>query len=447
MANQSSTISRRSLLRWGATAGIAGSALAACGSPDTTEPSPGSSGASAGPATLRFAFWGSDDRIRRFQEACELFTEKNPNIQIQPEFGAIDAIRTKTTVAMAAQNLPDVTWLLGDLFPQMVTDGHLLELTPYLDAGIATDGFSDSVLAPGIYDDKQYGLTHGLQSIGVFAKAPVLEELDIPIKTYPEAYTWEEYASYAVQAHEVMGDNFYGTDDPSYAGANNYFRAYARQRGQDLWSDTGDLGFTEDLLTEWLTYWKDLRDSQGTVPTSLALEQNPYFEGAPMIRGLAAFHMRNSNQILELQSLSSEPLVLLPSPGNGGSGNENIGLDPNFLGIASNTDYPDAAVKFVDFLLNDPDRAEIIGTTIGAPPSQAMRDVITPTVSESERQFLEYISFEAAAETKPIPAARPTAGAFQTGMTQAIETLAFDQATIEETITTIFGDLRGQLLA
>jgi multiple sugar transport system substrate-binding protein len=441
------TLSRRKLLQVGSALGaaaVAGPLVAGCGGGGG-----GGSTGGSGSATLRFMFWGSDDRVRRFQEACAKFTEKNPDIIVKPEFGEIDAIRTKTTVGMAGKNLPDVFWVLGDLLPQLGNDGHLMDLGPHLGAtdGIDSEGFTESVLAPGKVEGTQYAMVHGLQSIGLFANRRVLEEVGIPVKLYPDSYSWEEYAKYCAQIHAAKGPKFYGTDNPNYAGAGNFFRAYARQNGQDLWSSTGDVGFTKDLLTEWLTYWQRLQESQATVPVALALEQDPFFEGAPMIRGLAAYHMRNSNQMLELQGLSKDPLVLMPAPGNGGAGNSSIALDPNMLGIAATTKFPEAAVKFVNYLLTDEDRAKIIGTTIGAPPTEKIREVVAPTVTEPEQQFLTYVGFETDADSKPVPTARPTAGAFQSGMTKAFETLAYDKATIPETVDLIFGDLRNKLLA
>ena len=437
------SLSRRSVLRLAGglgAAAVAGPALTACG--DST-----GSGSSKS-ASLRFMFWGSDDRVKRFQQACAKFTEKNPTIKVSPEFGDIDAIETKITVAMSGKNLPDVLWLTSDLLPQLVAGGHLMDLTPHLGAGkgIADDGFTDAIKAPGQVDGKQYAMTHGLQSIGLFAKKNVLDEVGVPVKKYPGSYSWDEFAQVSAQIHTAKGAKFFGTDDPNTGGAADWFGAYARQHDQGLWAENGDLGFTKDLMTEWLTYWKNLRDSQASVPTALALEQNPYFEGAPMIRGLAAYHLRNSNQMLELQSLTKDPLVLMPCPGNGGSGNSAIQLSPNMLAIAANTKNADAALKFTDYLLNDVDRAKIIGTTIGAPPTQAVREAIASSVSDAEKQFLTYIGFEAAAKAKPVHNGLPTSGAFSTDMVKAWRNLAYDKASIQQTVDLIFGDLRAKLL-
>ncbi|RIQ20591.1 ABC transporter substrate-binding protein [Jiangella rhizosphaerae] len=442
-AGAAGALTRRTFLRAAGAvgAGLAGSSLlAACGD----DGGGSSSSGGGGPATIRFAFWGSDDRVRRFQEAVELFHTEHKNIRVEPEFGAIDAIETKTTVAMAGGNLPDVFWIVGPLLPQLGRDGHLVDLSTLMGNGIDGD-FEESLLLSGQVDGVQYALPHGLQSIGLFANQRVLDEVGVEVRKYPEAYTWDEYADICRQIREAMGDQFYGTDEPTYAGAPHFFRAWARQRGENLYSDDGDLGFTEDTLRSWLEYWQELRDSGAAVPPQLALEQNPFFEGAPMIRGLSAFHMRNSNQLLELQGLTEDELTLMPCPGNGGDGVSAIGIDPNILGISADSANQEAAVEFVNFLLNDPKRAEIVGTTIGAPATQAMREHILPTLSEPEAEFIEYIDFEATAPIDPIPPAPDTAGAFQDGVTLAMEELAYGRTSIDDTVAKVFGDLRQTL--
>jgi multiple sugar transport system substrate-binding protein len=445
MAAHDGALSRRTFLQASAAvgAGLAGSGLlAGCGDDGGSSSSGGGGG---GPATIRFAFWGSDDRVKRFQEAVDLFHTEHSTIRVEPEFGAIDAIETKTTVAMAGGNLPDVFWIVGPLLPQLGRDGHLVDLSTVIGNGIDGDGFEDALLLSGQVDGVQYALPHGLQSIGLFANQRVLDEAGVEARKYPDSFSWDEYADVCRQIRAAKGDQFYGTDEPTYAGAPHFFRAWARQRGENLYNDDGDLGFTEDTLRAWLEYWQEMRDSGAAVPPQLALEQNPFFEGAPMIRGLSAFHMRNSNQLLELQGLSEDDLTLMPCPGNGGDGTASIGIDPNILGISADSSNQEAAVEFVNFLLNDPKRAEIIGTTIGAPATQAMREHILPTLSEPEAEFIEYIDFEASAPIDPIPPAPDTAGAFQEGMNLAMEELAYGRISIDDAVGRVFGDLRQTL--
>ncbi|WP_187292826.1 extracellular solute-binding protein [Beutenbergia cavernae] len=440
----SSGLGRRDLLGWGlAGAGVLGAmSLAGCGSGG----SGGGSSGSGGSAALRFMFWGSGDRVERFQGAIDLFHERHPDIRVSPEYADIDAIKTKLSVAMSGGDLPDVFWVHGDLFAPMVAEGKLMELGPLFGDGIDASGFTDSTLAAGgQVDGAQWAISHGLQSVGVFADLTVLEPLGIVPPSYPEAWTWDEYEEISLQVHDALGPDFWGTDEPTYAGAGNYFRAWARQRGEQLWTDDGDIGFTEATFREWAEYWTRMRDAGAAVPVALALEQNPFFEGAPMIRGMAAFHMRNSNQMAELSTLTDHELTLMPSPGNGGEGNRYIGLDPNTMAISADTRNPEAAILFTDFMLNDPERAEIIGTTIGAPPTSAIREHIKPTISEPEAIFLDYIEFEATAELDPVPATPTTGAAFGSGMTRTMEELAYGQLTVDDATARVFGELRDAL--
>lgn len=445
--NQSTNMSRRGLLRLGAAAGamgLAGSTLAACNSNGNGSGSNGSG--SGGSASLRFVFWGADDRVRRFQDACDLFMEQHENIEILPEFGEIGALETRIGVAMSAGNLPDIFWVHAGLFPQMVAEGHVMDLTDHFGQEISSDGFTDALLVNGNYDGRQYSLPHGLQSPCTFAKVPILDELGIPIKTYPESYTWEEYAEYANRAHELMGPDFYGTDEPTSTGYHDPMRAWIRQHGEELWAEDGDVGFTAETLTSWLEYWDELRGNGGAVPPEIHRDDDPFFQGAPMIRNLAAFHLRNSNQIGELQQLSPEELVIMPLPGNGGDGTDNIFMFPNELAIAADTQYPEEALLFVNFMLNDPERAEIIGTTIGSPPTQAMRDAIAPGLDEAEGQFLDYIGFEVEAEPRVMPPSPLNSSGFTGEMNETLDAWAFGQRSVEEAVEHILGSARDQHL-
>lgn len=446
MATQIAQLSRRGLLRLGAaagTAGLAATALVGCGSGGSS--GNGTGGGGSGKASLRFVFWGADDRVRRFQEVADLYMSQNPDTEILVEFGEIGALETQMSVAMSAGNLPDVFWVHGNLFPQMVAEGHVMDLTEHLGQEIKNDGFSESVLVSGNYDGRQFSLPHGLQSPCTFAKVPVLEELGVPIKTYPESYSWEEYAEYAALAHERLGPDFYGTDEPTSTGYYDPMRAWVRQRGEEFYTTDGDIGFTEATLTEWLQYWDALRANGGAVPPAIHRDDDPFFQGAPMIRNLAAFHLRNSNQIGELQKLSPEELVLMPLPGSGGEGTDSIFMFPNNLAVAADTAHPEQALHFVDFLLNDPERAEIVGTTIGSPPTQAMRDVIAPGLDAAEKQFLDYIGFEVEAGPRAMPPSPPTSGAFTGEMTTTLDAWAFGQTSVEDAVAHIFGPARDLL--
>lgn len=396
-----------------------------------------------GPKTVRFAFWGPDARVRIMQRLAEDFTNRNPDISIALEFGTIENHRTKLTVGLASRDLPDVAWITGELLPQLASSGSLVDLSQYYGDLIDNSEFEPAVTAFGNVDGGQYLLTHALQSVALFANTRILEEAGVPVVGYPDAYTWDEFAAHAQKIHEVHGPNFWGTDDPSYVNSMNHFRAFARQNGEELWSPEGpDIGYSRETLTKWLTYWENMRATGAALPASRHLEAAPAFDGSPMIRKLTGFHNRNSNQLLELSRLTEDKIALLPVPGNGGEGNVNVGLDPNTLGVAANAPNLEEALRFANYLMTDTERAKIMGTTIGAPSIARLRADIAPTLSEPEREFVDFINYEASVDLKPVPAVPDAGNAYNSEMQKAIESMAYELATVEETVDTIFNSIR-----
>lgn len=434
MGSETLNLRRRTFLQLGA----AGAAILA---------SPSLPSFGQGKTTLRFAFFGPSARAKTMQQVAQDFTKKNPDISLALEFAAIGAYETKYTVAMASNSLPDVFWVPGDILPQLVQGHHLVDVSKYYGKGLNNAEFNQAVTQAGYFDGAQYALTFALQSIGVFAKKKILDAVGIPIKKYPDAYSWDEYAKACLAIHKAKGPNFYGTDDPTYVGETSYVRAFARQHGENYWTDKGDIGFSRDTLTKWLTYWQDMRQNGAAIPIALHMEQNPYFEGSPMIRGLTAYHMRNSNQLLELQRLTDDQIVLMPCPGNGGAGVVNVCLDANMIGVAANTANLEASIRLLDYMMNDPDHAKIMGTTIGAPSTASLRQAIKPTVTPPEAEFLDFINFEASVKSKPVPMAPPNGGAFDTAFGKAVQAMAYGQASVQQTVDQVFGPIRDKLKA
>jgi multiple sugar transport system substrate-binding protein len=429
-------LSRRRLMQLG---GMGAASLAAGALPTMTF--------GQGSTTVRFAFWGPDARVRIMQDVAADYAAKNPDTTVALEFGTIDNHRTKLTVGLASGDLPDVMWITYEQLPQLIAGGHLADVSQYYGNLIDNSQFTAAATSIGHVDGAQFVLTHALQSVGLFANTRILEEAGIPVKKYPEAYTWAEFAENAKKIHEVKGPDFWGTDDPSYVNSFNHYRAFVRQHGEELWTADGDIGWSRETLLEWLNYWQDMRATGAALPAALHLEAAPAFDGSPMIRGLTAYHNRNSNQLLELQRLSEDKLTLMPVPGNGGDAAVNVGLDPNTMAVAAKSPNIEAAMRFTDYMMNNPDRAKLMGTTIGAPSIASLRAAIAPGLTDPEKEFLEHIDFEASVESKPIPVTPPTGAAFATDMAKAIESMAYGLASVDQTADLILGDIRTKLVS
>ena len=148
-----SALSRRSFLR---TAGIAlgGAALAACGATatPTSPPKPTATTAAAakpttapaaaaptavpaakGPITLAIAWWGGQARNKLYNDICDVYQKRNPNITITRESADWAPYWTKVATQVAAKALPDITASVIDTLTEFSLRGAYVVLDPFMD--------------------------------------------------------------------------------------------------------------------------------------------------------------------------------------------------------------------------------------------------------------------------------------------------------------------------
>lgn len=103
-------ITRRRTLALFAAAGTL-PALAACG-PNASRDTGGEEGGGA----LRFSWWGNPERAETTRSVIDLFTQKNPEVEISGEPADISGYFDKLATSVAAGDEPDVI-TMGGAYP------------------------------------------------------------------------------------------------------------------------------------------------------------------------------------------------------------------------------------------------------------------------------------------------------------------------------------------
>ena len=60
------------------------------------------------PVTLRFSWWGGDERLAATLKVIEQFQEKYPHITVEAEYGSSDGYNDKLATQLAAGTEPDI---------------------------------------------------------------------------------------------------------------------------------------------------------------------------------------------------------------------------------------------------------------------------------------------------------------------------------------------------
>lgn len=112
--------------------------------------------------TLRFAWWGGDERANATMEVINKFMEENPNIKIEAEYGSSDGYHDKLATQLASGTAADIVQIDPETMPTFVSTGDYF--LDYKDYDFDLSNFDPNYIGlrvNGNYDGKQLGLPTG----------------------------------------------------------------------------------------------------------------------------------------------------------------------------------------------------------------------------------------------------------------------------------------------
>ena len=157
-------------------AALAAGTLAGCGSSssgDNTQAAAGGETAGKGGSsdeniTLRFAWWGGDERNEATLKVIEQFEAAHPNITIEAEYGGSDGYHDKLATQLASGTAADIVQVDPEVFPTYVSTGDYF--IDYKDYDMDLSNFDENYISleiNGRYDGKQLGLPTGISGSGM----------------------------------------------------------------------------------------------------------------------------------------------------------------------------------------------------------------------------------------------------------------------------------------
>ncbi len=365
---------------------VVGGALAACAQ-DPPNAADDAAEDDGGPVELRFAWWGADLRNELTQEAIEAFEAEHPDITVNPEFSDWSAYWDRLATTGAANDLPDVIQMDEKYLRTYADQGSLLDL--YSLEGLSTDDIDPTVLGSGEVDGELFGLVTSVNTYSVIANADLLAEAGLE-PPEDESWTWDDLAEMSQQVSDEV-DGAVGTQ---YLGdGDSQLQIWAKQHGETLWTDDGELGASRATLASFWQYLLDLTESGAANPASTAQEQiNSGQEASGTATNQAAFGTWWSNQYRALTSSSGQELVLLRPPLPTGSGDRGTYNKPSmFWSVSAGTAHPEEAAMFVDFLTNSTEAGEILLAERGVPSNLTVREEITGELTAEDQEVVSFL--------------------------------------------------------
>lgn len=349
-----------------------------------------STGASEKPGSieLRMAWWGSQERHDKTLAVIEMFEKENPNIKITAEYSGMDGYFDKLNTQIAAGNAPDLIQMGGNI-KEYVDRNALLDLQPYVGSVIKLEDFDQSLIDEAKYDGKYYGVTLGVSQTGLLFNASMFNKAGVPLPN-GESWTFDDFKNSALQISQNLGKGFYGAYDLS--GDNASLSTYLAAYGKELYRD-GELKFDKQDIVNWFTLWDELRQAGAIVPAEVQVANPPdAVDKSLTVKGQVAIQSASASQIFGYQDLTEDQLGLLPNPAGPAGNGMSPPISGQFITSYEGTKHPEEVAKFMDFMVNDPEAAAILGSTRGVPPSAKIRDVLSAQSTPVDKILYDYIS-------------------------------------------------------
>lgn len=378
-----------------ATALTAGSlALAGCGQAENVASNTGSgdeetaaaTGAACEQAELRYSWWGSDVRHQLNQQVIDAFVAENPDVSITPDFTDWAGYWDKLATGVAGGDTPDIIMQEERYLRDYAERGVIADLSEY---EIATDAIDETILAAGRTDDGLYGIPTGVNVYSVMANPAVFEQAGVPMPD-DTTWSWDDFREIANEVGATEG--LFGMQDHGYNEPG--FMIFARQQGQELYTEEGELGYEDETLVEWWEIALDLQANGGQPSASETVEiQSLGPEQSLLGTGRGAMGAWWSNQLTAIETAAGSELELLRWPGESDGERTGMYLKPAmYISMAADTECPQEAAAFIDFMINSEAAGELLLSDRGLPANTDVREAISPNFSPSEQKAADFIA-------------------------------------------------------
>ncbi|THV43254.1 ABC transporter substrate-binding protein [Glycomyces buryatensis] len=415
-----SGVSRRTLTKVGIFGFAASPLLAACGNES-------GGGGGEGDGELDVWWWGSEPRHAYTQEILDAFKAENDDVTLKPSPADFSGYWDALNISVSGGNAPDVMQQDERYLRDYADKNALIALD---DLDIDLSQIEEDTLKSGQLEGKTYGIATGVNALCLLVNPALVEAagMEMPDDT---TWTWADFAQFTTDLS--AGGDAIGNSGLSFNN-ESLFNVFARQRGESLFTEDGQLGFTEATMNEWWQMVIDLREAGAIsaadkIVESVAAGQDQ----APLATGTGVTEFYWTNQIGAIQTVLGSDLVLLRVPGESEGSPGMFLKSAMYWSIARDTSDQAAAAKLVDYLLNSDEAIDLTLGDRGLPSNLAQRERILPDMPADQKLGADFV----AAITPELAAGPPVppigAGGVADIMLGIYEALLFDQATVEET--------------
>jgi raffinose/stachyose/melibiose transport system substrate-binding protein len=383
---------------------------------------------------------GNPAEIQLMEDLSAKFEEANPGVTVEFSPYGFDDLRKNFKLALDTQTGPDITYLgPGSGLTEGGDLGLLLDLTPYVKQRGWDQTFDMEMnQAYNPWPGQIYGMAYDIVTIGAYYNKDMFSELGLEP---PE--TWDEFENVIVTLRDNGVTPFVTAGQDSWP-LDHYFYALAHlttpyEEIEKVWRVEPDGNYAHEGFVEAMTILNDWID-QGYFNEDFMAIGNADARDL-FINGEAAMFIAgtwNTSAVLDGADFETG-FFAVPSP-NPELEWRAVTTPNNFWVVSEWTEYPDAAVDYVDYMLgeevatvkwNAGDIPMFKFTTVPEPVSQLQLEIYDATQNTKGGQYLAQYAHDVM-QTQWDAEALMAAGELTPEEVQAMVQEAYEQKLAEE---------------
>ena len=396
--------------------------------------------------TIRFAWWGGDDRHEPTLKVIQMFEAANPGIKVKAEYAGWTGYQERLTTQFAGGSEPDImqiNWAWLALFSKN-GDGFydLGKVKDKLNLGDFPKAALDDMTVKGKLNAMPMGFT---ARVFIYNKEP-WQKAGL---AYPK--TWDELYAAGKTLAEKIGPDAYPLDASRQDGVYLAQMWAIQKMGKGfIKTDEPEMAMSKAELTEAIAYYKTMVANRAfqPLPTRIAqggaeqaLEQFPAWVNGNWAGNYtwdSAAERRGLTLPGKVDQLEVGPMITLPGVATSGT----IGRASMAFAVSKRTKYPEEAAKFLAYLLTDKDAAKVLGMTRGVPASNTAWATVKEQVKISPLLMNALTQIEDLRAKKAIPEASPyfEHPRILNVFYSVFEKVAYDKATPEQAADEIIAE-------
>lgn len=353
--------------------------LSGCGS---------SSGGSSGEQTIRFVWWGNQDRADATQKAVALFEKKYPDIHVKTEFSGYAAYVQKLTTQVAGGAAPDLIQLDRPTFGEYQHRHVLADLSGYTDSTLHVNKIPTNLLSGGKAEGKQYAVPAGQTTQMLVYDQDLFTKAGVTVPA--TGWTWQQFTQDMQKVGAATGVP--GTTD--FGWAVDWFDSWLHEHGKQLYTADGKLGFTAGDLEQFWNATGALRKHKGVSSPEATTKMDGSTQNSALVLKQAASEINYDSNLTSYLSSYKGTLKVAPLPSDDPANSGMAALPPVYYGIAQHSSHKEAAATLLDFMVNDPEAGTVLGATRGVPANSDVRAKVCGAATDDSKAVCDYEQHE-----------------------------------------------------